>query len=180
MTRRSPLRTLDLAYIALFAVLMTVCAWITIPFAVPFTLQTFAVFLALLSLGGHRGFYAVAVYLLLGAAGLPVFSGFQGGPGVLFGTSGGYLMGFLASALIYRAMTKHWGTSRRVVCVACLAALLVCYGFGTIWFWIVYARTSSAGILSILGWCVFPFILPDLLKLALALWMAPRLQQHLK
>lgn len=181
MTRRSPLRTLDLAYIALFAVLMAVCAWITIPFAVPFTLQTFAVFLALVSLGGQRGFYAVAVYLLLGAVGLPVFSGFQGGPGVLLGTSGGYLVGFLFSAIIYRLLTKHWGTSRHAVCFACIAALLVCYGFGTLWFWAIYTRTSvSIGILSVLGWCVFPFVLPDLLKLALALWIAPRLQKYLK
>ena len=84
-TSHSRLRTLDLAYIALFAVLIAISAWISIPFPVPFTLQTFAIILALMTLGGKRGFYAVLVYLLMGAAGLPVFSGFQGGFGMFMG-----------------------------------------------------------------------------------------------
>ena len=70
---------MDLAYTALFTVLLAVCAWITVPLTVPFTLQTFGVFAALGVLGGRRGTYAVAAYLLLGLAGLPVFSGFRGG-----------------------------------------------------------------------------------------------------
>ena len=77
----SRLRTLDMAYIALFAVLMAVCAWITVPLPKPlvqFTLQTFAMFMALTTLGGRRGLYAMVVYLLLGAVGVPVFSGFRG------------------------------------------------------------------------------------------------------
>mgnify|MGYP002511586593 CR=1 FL=1 len=77
-------RTLDLAYTALFAVLMAVCAWISTPktpISVPFTLQTFAMFAALTTLGGRRGLWAVVVYLLMGLVGLPVFTGFQGGPG---------------------------------------------------------------------------------------------------
>ena len=71
MTTEAPsrLQTRDLAYTALFAVLMAVCAWISIPMAVPFTLQTFAIFAALTTLGGRRGTYAVAVYLLMGAVG---------------------------------------------------------------------------------------------------------------
>ena len=92
-------RPVDMAYIALFAVLLTVCAWISVPLPVPFTLQTFAIFAALGILGGRRGTWAVAVYLLLGAVGLPVFSGFRGGLGALLGTTGGYILGFLALAL---------------------------------------------------------------------------------
>ena len=81
VTTRPRWRTVDLAYTALFTVLLAVCAWITVPLTVPFTLQTFGVFAALGVLGGRRGTYAVAAYLLLGLMGLPVFSGFQGGPG---------------------------------------------------------------------------------------------------
>ena len=100
-TARARLRTRDMTYIALFAVLMIVCAWISIPITtISFTLQTFAVFAALLTLGGRRGTYAVVVYLLLGAVGLPVFSGFRGGPAALLGATGGYILGFLASALV--------------------------------------------------------------------------------
>ena len=108
----SRLRTLDMAYIALFAVLMAVCAWITIPMTVPFTLQIFAVFAALATLGGHRGTYAVAVYLLLGAVGVPVFSGFRGGIGVLLDTTGGYIIGFVAAALVYWLLTARLGGLR--------------------------------------------------------------------
>lgn len=179
MTQTSRLRTLDLAYIALFAVLMTVCAWIMIPFAVPFTLQTFAVFLTLTTLGGRRGLYAIAVYLLLGAVGLPVFSGFQGGLGILLGTSGGYLLGFLASGLMYHLLTRTWGTSIRMIRLACGVGLLTCYAIGTLWFWGIYAK-GSADVPNLFLLCVIPFLLLDFLKLALALWLAPRLQKYMK
>ena len=86
--------------IALMAVLMCLCTWIAIPAAVPFTLQTFAVFTAVELLGARRAFWSVAVYLLMGAVGLPVFSGMTGGFGVLLGQTGGYLWGFLLLPLI--------------------------------------------------------------------------------
>ena len=73
--------TKDMTLIAMFAVLMAVCSWISIPTQVPFTLQTFAVFCTLGVLGGKRGFFAVLVYVLLGAVGVPVFAGFTGGIG---------------------------------------------------------------------------------------------------
>lgn len=171
---RHSLRTLDMAYIALFAVLMAICAWISIPLGpVPFTLQTFALFLALTVLGGRRGFYAVAVYLLLGAVGLPVFSGFQGGPGILLSAGGGFLIGFLFAALFYR-LTE----SLLPPLFACLGGLITCYAFGVIWYLFVYA--DAADVLTALRWCVLPFALPDLLKLALALTVSRRLRPLLQ
>ncbi len=175
------LRTVDMAYIALFAVLMAVCAWISIPMTVPFTLQTFAVFAALATLGGRRGTYAVLVYLLLGAVGLPVFAGFQGGPGVLLGTTGGYILGFLGSALVFWLATAWLGDSLPAVLTACGMGLVVCYTFGTAWFLVVYARTSGPiGLLTALGWCVFPFLVPDLIKLGLAVLVSQRVKRFLK
>ena len=70
-------KTYDLVYIAVFAVVMAVCSWISIPAQVPFTLQTFGVFMAVGVLGGKRGTMAVLVYVLLGAVGVPVFAGFS-------------------------------------------------------------------------------------------------------
>lgn len=177
-------RTVDLAYIALFAVLMAVCAWITIPLPKPFvqfTLQTFAVFTALASLGGRRGTYAVVVYLLLGAIGVPVFSGMQGGLGYLLGSTGGYIIGFIAMALVYWLLTARLGTSLPVSVFASVLGLAVCYAFGTAWYLAVY--TSANGPLSLmtaLGWCVFPFIIPDLCKLALAVLVSRRVKHFLK
>lgn len=175
------LRTTDMAYIALFAVGMAVCAWVSVPMAVPFTLQTFGVFLALGALGGRRGTWAVAVYLLLGAVGLPVFSGFQGGLGALLGATGGYLLGFLAAALVYWLVTAKLGTSRPAEALAMALGLAVCYAFGTAWFLAVYARTTGPiGLAAALSWCVVPFLLPDLIKLALAAALSRRLGRFLK
>lgn len=174
-------RTVDLAYIALFAVLMAVCAWITIPMTVPFTLQIFAVFAALVTLGGRRGTYAVVVYLLLGAVGLPVGAGFQGGLGWLLGTTGGYIVGFLCIALLYWLLTAKLGESLPVVIAACVLGLTLCYAFGTAWFMAVYAQNSGpVGLMTALGWCVFPYIIPDLVKLVLAVLLSRRVKQFLK
>ena len=180
VTAFTRLRTRDMAYIALFAVLMSVCAWVTVPMMVPFTLQTFAVFAALAALGGRRGLYAVAVYLLLGLVGMPVFSNFQS-TGALLGPTGGYLVGFLASALVYWMVTARFGESAPAVIAGCLAGLAVCYGFGTVWFMVVYARTTGpVGVLAVLGWCVFPFVVPDLVKLGLGVTLARRVKRYLK
>ena len=183
-TAASRFRTLDLAYIALFAVLMAVCAWITVPLPKPlvqFTMQTFAMFTALLVLGGRRGLYVMVVYLLLGAVGMPVFSGFRGGMGVLLDTTGGYIIGFAASALLYWLVTAKWGDSLPVSAAACVLGLAVCYAFGTAWFLVVYARNSGPiGLATALGWCVFPYIIPDLVKLALAVVLSRRVKHFLK
>lgn len=180
----SRFRTLDLVYIALFAVLMAVCAWISTPrtpISVPFTLQTFAVFAALTILGGRRGLWAIVVYLLMGLVGLPVFAGFQGGPGVLLGTTGGYLMGFIGTALVYWLVTARLGERLPAMVCGCLLGMLVCYAFGTAWFLALYTGTRGPiSLAAALGACVVPFILPDLVKMALAVLLARRVGKHLK
>lgn len=173
------LKTRDLALCALFAALIAVCAWIAIPASVPFTLQTFAVFAALGLLGGKRGTIAVAVYLLLGTVGLPVFSGFQGGIGALLGTTGGYLLGFLLAALIVWGMEALFGEKTSVFILSTVLGMLVCYAFGTAWYLVVYARTKGAvSLATVLGWCVTPFLLPDAVKIALAVLLRGRLKRH--
>ena len=179
---RGAWRAADLTSAALFTVGLAVCTWISVPAApVPFTMQTFAVFAALGTLGGRRGTMAVAAYLLLGFAGLPVFSGFQGGPGVLLGATGGYILGFLAAALLYWALTARLGSSLPVAAGAMVLGLLACYAFGTAWFLRVYARTAGpVGLGAALGMCVVPFVLPDFVKLALALALSRRLAGRLR
>ena len=111
-------KTADMAYIAVFAVLMAICSWISIPSVVPITLQTFAVFLAVGVLGGRRGTVAIFLYLLLGLIGIPVFAGFSAGPGVLLGNTGGYLLGFLFSALLMWGMERFLGKLTLNSCTA--------------------------------------------------------------
>ena len=175
-TSQPKFRTVDMAYIALFAVMIAVCSWISIPATVPFTLQTFGVFLAVGVLGGKRGTLAVLVYLLLGIVGLPVFAGFSGGIGCLLGTTGGYIVGFLFSALVMWAMERFLGKKPWVLALSMVLGLIVCYAFGTVWFMQVYAKTTGAiGLWTALGWCVFPYIVPDLVKIVLAMVLCKRL-----
>lgn len=174
-------RTVDMAYIALFSVMIGVCSWISIPATVPFTLQTFGVFLAVGVLGGKRGTLAVLVYLLLGMVGVPVFAGFEGGIGCLLGSTGGYILGFLFSALVMWAMEGLLGGRGWGLAVSMVLGLLVCYAFGTGWFMLVYASsTGPIGLWTALGWCVIPFILPDLVKIALALVLCRRLRTAIR
>jgi len=167
--------------IALCAAVMAICSWISIPAAVPFTMQTFGVFLAVGLLGGRNGTLAVLVYILLGAAGLPVFSGFNGGIGHLFGATGGYIIGFVFSALVMWLAEALFGKSNKVLIASMVAGLLVCYAFGTAWFMVVYARDSgSIGLITALSWCVFPYIIPDALKILLAAVLTRRLRPLIK
>ena len=178
---RENMKVLDLVYIAIGAALIAICSWISIPTAVPFTLQTFAVFFVLLLLGGERGTLATLIYVLLGAIGVPVFAGFSGGIGILFGNTGGYILGFLFIGLIYMLFTKVFKKSLVVKVVALVIGLAVCYAFGTAWFMHVYMKGSGeVGLLTVLGWCVFPFIIPDLLKMALAVMIAKRMGSVIK
>lgn len=165
---------------ALMAVLIAVCSWISVQTVVPFTMQTFAVFCALELLGGARGTIAVAVYLLLGAVGVPVFAGFSGGAGVLFGSTGGYLLGFLLIGAVYW-LFEHLGRSLWLRAGALLLGLILCYAFGTWWFVTVYSRANGPlSVMTALGWCVLPFLLPDGCKLALALLLSARLRPLLR
>ncbi len=169
------MKTADMAYIAMFTAIMAICSWISIPTMVPFTLQTFGVFLAVGVLGGKRGTLSILVYLLLGAVGVPVFAGFSGGIGVLFGSTGGYIMGFLFSALVMWGM-EFLGKKKWILTLSMLLGLLVCYVFGTAWFMYIYGRdTGEIGVMTALGWCVIPYIIPDLLKIVLALVICKRL-----
>lgn len=173
-------KTYDMAYIAVFAVLMAICSWISIPTVIPFTLQTFAVFLAVCVLGGKRGTLSVLVFVLLGAVGVPVFAGFTGGPHVLMGNTGGYIIGFIFTALVMWLMERVFGRKMWVQAVSMLLGMVTYYVFGTIWFMIVYMRTTGPiGVSAVLGWCVIPFLIPDLVKAALALFLGNTLRRPL-
>lgn len=171
-------KTQDNVYIGVFAAIIAICSWISIPAAVPFTLQTMGVFTAVGILGGKRGTLAVLAYMLLGAVGIPVFSGFSGGIGVIFGATGGYIIGFLFSALLMWGAEKLFGNSKIILALSMVTGLFVCYAIGTVWFMLVYARNSGAvGLGTVLSWCVIPFIIPDLLKIALSLLLTNRLKR---
>lgn len=168
----------DLAYTALMAVVIAACAWLQVPFGqIPFTMQTFGVFLAVGLLGGRLGTLSVVVYLLLGAFGAPVFSGFSGGIGKLAGPTGGYLVGFIFAALVYWGVTKLFGDGPVPSVAGMILGNAVCYAFGTVWFVIVSSKYSFMAALSL---CVVPYIIPDLCKIALAYVLTLILRDRLR
>ena len=146
--------TYNLILSALGAALITVGAFISLTvMAVPFTLQTLMIFAVLMTIGGKRGLVSIVCYILLGAVGLPVFSGFKGGISVLMGPTGGFIIGFIVMGIVYylladkvfAADSKERGKR------------------------IVYAsQTGPVGVWAALTMCVIPFIIPDLVKLAAA------------
>ena len=98
--------------------------------------------------------------------------------GVLAGTTGGYIIGFLFSALVMWAMEKLPGKKSVMQIVSMIVGLIVCYAFGTAWFMIVYSRANGAvGLATVLGWCVIPFIIPDIIKIVLAYGLSRKLRK---
>lgn len=169
------MRAKYLSLCGLFAALMALCAWISIPVLdTAITLQSFALMLALLLLGGKWATVAIAVYLMLGAVGVPVFSGFQGGFGALLGPTGGYLWGFLAGALVYWVTIALCGEKWQMPGV--ILALLTCYGCGVLWYYFAYA---PGGFGLVFARYVLPCLVPDAVKFWLARTLSRALRKRL-
>lgn len=173
----------EMTFTAIMTVLIAVCSWISLPIGnVPFTLQTFGVFCALMLLGGKCGTFSVLVYILLGAIGVPVFAGFSGGAGVLFGSTGGYIIGFLLLSGAYW-IAEHFLGDKFILPVqlgVMLFGTFLCYAFGTAWFIKVYSQTGAIDLKTALSWCVIPFIIPDCGKLALASLICNRVKKYVR
>lgn len=174
--KKQKLKALDLAYVGLSAALIAVCAWIAIPLTVSITLQTMAICLVAGLFGWKRGTLSVIIYILLGMIGLPVFTGFKSGLAVIAGPTGGYVLGFIFTAIIVGIATEKIG-KKIWQCILFMAiGVLVCYLFGTIWFTIAYKVT----FISALSTCVFPFLLPDAVKIIVASILVNRLKKFIK
>lgn len=174
--KQKKFRTLDLVYIGLFAALIAVCAWIAVPLTVSVTLQTFAVCLTAGLLGWKRATLAVAVYILLGMIGLPVFTGFNSGISAIAGPTGGYIVGFIFTAVITGLAADKCGGKMSYNILFMTLGILTCYLFGTVWFVIAY-KVSFASALST---CVFPFLVPDAVKIVLAAFLTGKLKRFVK
>ena len=169
-------KTIQMAKIALMSAVLCVISPFTIPVPaspVPLSLALFAVYLAAVLLGAKRGAICVLIYLLLGMVGLPVFSGFSGGIGVLLGPTGGYLMGYVLCAVIVgvvvhtEAVGKISGKGQFFRCVVAMTSgTLACYLVGTIWF--IFIMQSAFSLTQALLTCVVPYLLFDVIKILVA------------
>lgn len=162
----------DLTVTALFAALICAAAPWTVPIGpIPLSLATFAVYLAGATLGAKRGTAAVLVYVLIGAVGLPVFSGFAGGMQKILGVTGGYIVGYIPCALLTGLFAdkggKLWSYAAGMV-----AGTVALYALGTAWFCFA-AKAALAYALSV---CVLPFLVGDAIKIACAAFLATQLR----
>lgn len=179
------MKTRDLAYIALCTALLSVSAWVAFPIGgIPVTLQTLTLFLATGLLGWKRGFFVALAYLALGFIGIPVFSGFAGGAGVLLSPTGGYLLGFLFVPLCAGAfstwMEKTEGKGKILpYALGGLTGLLVCYLFGTLWC-ALGVGGQAIGFFAALGVCVLPYLPFDVIKIAVAVLLMIKFKKYIK
>lgn len=173
-TRTKAMDTRKLLMAALFTAGIVVCSQLMIPLPmVPINLALLAVYLCGAVLSPAYSALAVGAYLLLGLIGLPVFAGLQGGPGALFGKTGGYLLGyFLCVVLIGLLRERHLHTLGGRVLMFTLG-LAVCYLFGTVWFMTV----TGLSLAQSLAFCVWPFLPGDAVKIGLAAVLVPRLRR---
>ncbi len=170
-------RIQDMATISMCSAFMSVAAWISIPFAVNFTLQIFVVFLICLLFDFKKSLASILMYLVLGVCGLPVFSGFGSGIGVLFGPTGGYLLGFLLIPFTMHLFLKNKNKSNKIKILAMLTALAVCYVVAVTWYYTLFCIHLELTFIKALAVCVIPFIIPDILKILLAAAVSSRLSK---
>ena len=174
--RSNKRKILALTYIAITASLICLSALIHIPFPIPITLQTLVLFLSLFTLGGRLTSASVALYLTIGALGLPVFSGFSGGVGRLFDATGGFLFGMLFASLLWWIFEKFSLATNTVIrSLICIGTI---YLFGGVWY--CFGYLCGENFLSAITVSVLPFIIPDGLKIYLAYLLSKRLAPIIK
>ena len=174
--KNKKLTTYQMAVTALMAAALCVLGPLSVPIgAIPISLSNFVICLTAWLLGPKFGTLSVAVYLLIGLVGVPVFSGFTGGMGRLLGPTGGYIVGFIPMALIAGAVIDRF-RNRGIQLAGMIAGTAVCYAFGTAWY--CFQAGSSVG--AALGLCVFPFIPGDLVKMLIAMALGPMIRSRLE
>ena len=172
--RGASLNVAMMTRVALMAAVTAIAAQITVPIEpVPFTFQVLAVILSGLLLGSRYGALAQAIYVLVGAVGVPVFAGFRGGLGIVFGDTGGYLLAYpLAAAVAGLAARAVANDQRRRALLAALlcgcAALAVIYALGATWLSVIAGLPPAAALAT----GVLPFVVFDLIKVVLAALVA--------
>lgn len=170
----------DLKYItysSVFVALIAAGAFLSIPIGpVPIVLQNMFVLLAGITLGPKWGLASVAIYILIGICGLPVFAGGKAGIGVIFGPTGGYLLGYLPAVFLTGLLSKKWKTKYISNILALIAGSVVVYAAGVPWLKIVTGMSWEKSFT--LG--MYPFIPGDVIKIIAATILANKIKQYIK
>lgn len=157
----------------MFACIIAILAQvqITLPSLVPLTLQTLGIYLTAILLKPRLALITSLVYVLMGAIGLPVFTGFSGGISILLGPTGGYIYSFPLMALIISMMINHHPTVIFKI-IAMILGTLICYLIGTLWFMYVMQMSLAPSLIA----CVLPFLPGDAIKIIIAVFLSNKLK----
>ena len=162
---------------SLCAAIIAVLAQIIIPLPlIPITGQTLAIGLVVTILGLKHGTYAVLLYILLGAIGLPVFQSFTGGLGILFGPTGGYIVGFIPTAVVIGFYLEKTRLTFTHALVANILGMLVTLAFGAVWLKYLAELSWTGALFS----GVIPFLIVGVIKAILAAWVGVIVRQRLE
>lgn len=165
-----------LVIIAICVAFMALCSYITIPFAVNFSLQLFAVFLIAGCFPPIISVSATTLYFIIGAIGIPVFSGFNSGLSAILGASGGFLVSFPLIALIISIFQKYYRKNSFLYILVASLSLIVCYTVGSLWYMYVFCYSTPCTFMTALAVSVFPFVIFDIAKLLLAFVLLKKLR----
>lgn len=166
-----------IAMIGVVTAVTCVLAPLSLPIGpVPISLTNLVIYFSLYLLGTVDGTLSYLIYLLIGLVGLPVFSGGTGGPGKLFGPTGGYLIGFIPMAVIAGIMIERFRSKWYLCLAGMVVGTAVCYAFGTVWL----AYEAQMKPMEALWAGVIPFIPGDLIKMVLALIFGPQIKKRME
>ncbi len=165
------------ATVGILAALICVFSPLSIPFgAIPISLSTLTIYIVSSSVNKKYSVTAVAIYILIGAVGLPVFSSFTGGLQCITGYTGGYIIGYIPCAFIIGMLTDRFESNKIIYPISMIAGTSVCYLFGTLW----YMHRAVCGLTEALAVCVLPFIIGDIIKITVASSIGITLKQRIK
>ena len=167
-----------LTAVAMCVAIITLCAWISIPFSVAVTMQSFAIFLIAGLFPIYISLPASILYIFLGAIGVPVFAGFNAGAGVFIGASGGFLMSFPIVVLLLSMLRKHYSTNNAIYLILMILGLLMCYVCGLLWYKFMFQPNMS--LQAAFTVCILPFIIPDVIKILLVTIVFKKLYPYTK
>ena len=167
--------------IALFSVILLVCSRIAIPYVIPFTLQSLGVFLTFGILGGKKGLLSFLLYLTLGLIGLPISATGEAGINLFLTPAAGYLIGWVICGILFWIIETKFGNRTKTRLIAFSLGTIISYIMGTVWFILIYAyNNTTPSIWTAICYCVFPFIIFDIIKLLTANFIANKLQNKIK
>lgn len=174
--KEKKISTSTIAIIALMAAVTCILGPLSLPIGpVPISLTTMVLYFTAVLLGWKKGTVSCLLYLLIGLVGIPVFSGFTAGPGKLLGPTGGYMIGYIFLTMISGWFIEKFPGKRAMYFAGMILGTIVCYTLGTAWLAYEAKMTLQAALMA----GVVPFIPGDLIKMVLAILIAPLIKSPL-